>query len=103
MYGAWHDFEAVRPNGTSMSAHIVGPICETGDTFAMDRLIDAVAPGDLAVFRTAGAYGATMASSYNSRGFVAETMVDGDRFAVVADRILPEAITSAERVPDWLE
>jgi len=49
------------------------------------------------------AYGATMASSYNSRGFVAETMVDGDRFAVVADRILPEAITSAERVPDWLE
>ena len=44
-----------------------------------------------------------MASSYNSRGFVAETMVDGDRFAVVADRILPEVISSAERVPEWLK
>jgi len=65
--------------------------------------IDALAAGDLAVFRTAGAYGATMASSYNSRGFVAEVMVDGDQFAVVADRILPEAITSAERVPAWLD
>lgn len=103
MYGAWHDFDAVQPSGERMTAHIVGPICETGDTFAMDREIDAVAAGDLAVFRTAGAYGATMASSYNSRGFVAETMVDGDRFAVVADRILPEVITSAERVPDWLD
>lgn len=103
MYGAWHDFDAAKPSGTKMSSHIVGPICETGDTFAMNREIDAVQPGDLAVFRTAGAYGATMASSYNSRGFVAEVMVDGDRFAVVADRILPEAITSAERVPDWLQ
>ncbi|WP_374282169.1 diaminopimelate decarboxylase [Novosphingobium sp.] len=103
MYGAWHDFDAVWPSGARMSAHIVGPICETGDTFAMDREIDAVQPGDLAVFRTAGAYGATMASSYNSRGFVAEVMVDGDRFAVVADRILPEAISAAERVPDWLD
>lgn len=103
MYGAWHDFDAVAPTGEKMVAHIVGPICETGDTFAMDREIDAVAAGDLAVFRTAGAYGATMASSYNSRGFVAEVMVDGDRFAVVADRILPEAITAAERVPEWLD
>ncbi len=103
MYGAWHDFDAVRPNGSRMAAHIVGPICETGDTFAMDREIDAVEPGDLAVFRTAGAYGATMASSYNSRGFVAEVMVDGDKFAVVADRIVPEAISAAERVPDWLD
>ncbi len=103
MYGAWHDFDAVAPSGEKMLAHIVGPICETGDTFAMDREIDAVAAGDLAVFRTAGAYGATMASSYNSRGFVAEVMVDGDRFAVVADRILPEAISAAERVPEWLD
>ena len=54
------------------------------------------------MFRTAGAYGATMASSYNSRGFVAEVMVDGDRFAVVADRISPHDIMDAERVPDWL-
>ena len=103
MYGAWHDFDGVAPSGERMTANIVGPICETGDTFAMGRDIDAIEAGDLAVFRTAGAYGATMASSYNSRGFVAETMVDGDRFAVVADRILPAVITAAERVPEWLE
>ena len=103
LYDAWHDFDAVRPNGSRMTANVVGPICETGDTFARDREIDALVAGDLAVFRTAGAYGATMASSYNSRGFVAEVMVDGDRFAVVADRILPEEITAAERVPDWIE
>lgn len=103
LYGSWHDFEAVRPSGIRMTGNIVGPICETGDTFATDRETDALEPGDLAVFRTAGAYGATMASSYNSRGFVAEVMVDGDRFAVVADRILPEEIYAAERVPEWLD
>ena len=102
LYGSWHDFEAVRPSNRRMCANIVGPICETGDTFAMGRDIEGVEAGDLAVFRTAGAYGATMASSYNSRGFVAEVMVDGDKYAVVADRILPEEITAAERVPDWL-
>ena len=102
LYGAHHDFEAVAPTGERMTAHIVGPICETGDTFAMDRECDALGAGDLAVFRTAGAYGATMASSYNSRGFVPEVLVDGDRFAVVADRIAPAAIMEAERVPEWL-
>ena len=102
LYGAWHDFDAVEPHGERMIANIVGPICETGDTFARDRDCDAVASGDLAVFRTAGAYGATMASSYNSRGFVAEVMVDGDQFAVVADRIDANAIMDAERVPDFL-
>jgi len=102
LYGAWHDFDAVKPTGERMTANIVGPICETGDTFAMGRETDALVSGDLAVFRTAGAYGATMASSYNSRGFVAEVMVDGSDFAVVADRILPGAIADAERVPDFL-
>jgi diaminopimelate decarboxylase len=102
MYGAYHDFVAVRPRGADMVANIVGPICETGDTFAMGRVCDHLEAGDLAVFRTAGAYGATMASSYNSRGFVAEVLVDGDKFAVVADRIDPGAIMDAERVPEWL-
>ncbi len=102
LYGAWHDYQAVEPNGRSMTANIVGPICETGDTFAMGRECDEVGAGDLAIFRTAGAYGATMASSYNSRGFVAEVLVDGDRFATVADRIPPNRIMDAERVPDWL-
>jgi diaminopimelate decarboxylase len=102
MYGSWHDFEAVRPSGTTTIAHIVGPICETGDTFAMDRECDELKAGEQAVFRTAGAYGATMASSYNSRGFVAEVLVSGDTYAVVADRIPADAIMGAERVPDWL-
>jgi diaminopimelate decarboxylase len=103
LYGSWHDFDAVKPTGERMVGHIVGPICETGDTFAMDRPMDALERGELAVFRTAGAYGATMASSYNSRGFVAEVMVDGDKLASVADRILPAEITAAERVPEWLD
>ena len=103
LYDAWHDFAAVKPAGARMTANIAGPVCESGDTFAMGREIDAVQSGDLAVFRTAGAYGATMASTYNSRALVPEVLVDGDRFAVVADRILPETILAAERIPEWLK
>lgn len=102
LYDAWHDFAAVRPNGKRMTANIVGPICETSDTFAMARDIEEVADGDFAIFRTAGAYGATMANTYNSRALVPEVMVDGDRFAVVAQRIEPATILAAEQVPDWL-
>ena len=102
LYGAHHDIAAVAPTGERTTANVVGPICETGDTFATAREMDALEAGDLAVFRTAGAYGATMASSYNSRGFVPEVLVHGDRFAVVADRISPGAIMDAERVPEWL-
>lgn len=102
MYDAWHDFAAVRPSGERMTANIVGPICESSDTFAMARDIDAVAAGDLAIFRTAGAYGATMANTYNSRALVPEVMVDGDKWAVVADRIEPATILAAEQVPEWL-
>jgi diaminopimelate decarboxylase len=102
MYDAWHDFAAVAPTGQRMTANVVGPICESSDTFAMGRDIDAVKTGDLAVFRTAGAYGATMANTYNSRPLVPEVLVDGDKWAVVADRIEPATILAAERVPDWL-
>ena len=102
LYGAWHDFEAVADTAERVTANIVGPICETGDTFARDRDCPALQAGDLAVFRTAGAYGATMASSYNSRGFVPEVLVSGSEFAVVADRIDAGAIMDAEQVPDWL-
>jgi len=102
LYDAWHDFVAVSPSGQRMTSNIAGPVCESGDTFATARDIDAVASGDLAVFRTAGAYGATMASTYNSRGLVPEVMVSGDRYAVVADRIMPATILDAERVPEWL-
>ncbi|SDA26609.1 diaminopimelate decarboxylase [Sphingomonas sp. NFR15] len=102
MYDAWHDFAAVRPTGARMTANIAGPVCESGDTFAMGRDIDSVESGDLAIFRTAGAYGATMASTYNSRALVPEVLVSGDRYAVVADRIQPETILAAERLPEWL-
>ena len=103
MYDAWHDFAAIHPTGETMVAHIVGPICESSDTFAMGRTIDVVKPGDLGVFRTAGAYGATMANTYNSRALVPEVMVDGDRYAIVAERIEPESVMAAERIPDWLD
>jgi diaminopimelate decarboxylase len=103
LYDAWHDFEAVSPTGERFTANLVGPVCETGDTFAMGREIDTVVAGDLAVFRTAGAYGATMASTYNSRGLVPEVLVSEDRYAVVAERIMPATILDAEHVPDWLK
>ncbi|WP_422056106.1 diaminopimelate decarboxylase [Sphingomonas sp.] len=102
LYDAYHAFEAVEPTGEKFVANIAGPVCETGDTFAMGREIDLVKSGDLAVFRTAGAYGATMASTYNSRALVPEVLVSGDKFAVVADRIQPETIMGAERVPEWV-
>jgi len=102
LYDAWHDFVAVRPSGERFVANIAGPVCESGDTFAKARDIDLVREGDLAIFRTAGAYGATMASTYNSRALVPEVMVDGDRYAVVAERISPKTIMDEERVPEWL-
>ena len=103
LYGAWHDFLAVQPNGDKFTANIVGPICESSDTFAMGREIDVVKKGDLAVFRTAGAYGATMANTYNSRALVPEVMVHGDQWSIVANRIEPATILAAEQVPDWLK
>ena len=103
LYDAWHDFIAVRPDGQRVVDNIVGPICESSDTFAMGRDIDQVKAGDLAVFRTAGAYGATMANTYNSRPLVPEVMVDGSRWAIVANRIDPATILEAESVPDFLE
>ncbi len=102
MYDAYHHFEPVVPNGATQTANIVGPVCESSDTFAMARECGTVAAGDLAIFRSAGAYGATMASTYNSRDLVAEVLVSGDKFAVVADRISAATIMNAERVPEWL-
>ncbi|NBC36460.1 diaminopimelate decarboxylase [Novosphingobium sp. FSY-8] len=103
MYDAWHDFVAVAPTGATMTATVVGPICESSDTFAKRREIDVVKQGDLAAFRTAGAYGATMANTYNSRPLVPEVMVNGDQWAIVANRIEPATILAAEQVPAWLK
>jgi diaminopimelate decarboxylase len=103
LYDAWHRIEAVAPRGGRMVANVVGPVCETGDTFAMARDIDAVEAGDLIVFRTAGAYAAAMASTYNSRPLTPEVMVNGAEWAVVRPRIDIDRLIAADRLPEWLE
>ncbi len=101
LYDAHHHIDAVRPTGKTTTANVVGPVCESGDTFAMARVMDAAEAGDLVVFRTAGAYGAAMSSGYNSRPLTPEVMVDGDRWALVRRRIdLGEA--AAMPLPGWL-
>jgi diaminopimelate decarboxylase len=102
LYDAWHRIEAVRPTGAQRTANVVGPVCETGDTFATSRRMDEVAAGDLVVFRTAGAYAAAMSSTYNSRPLTPEVLVDGSRWAVVRPRIEVEELIAVDRVPDWL-
>lgn len=102
LYDAHHDFAAVRPSGETFTANVAGPVCESTDVFAKNREIDRVKSGDLAVLLSAGAYGATMASTYNSRDLVPEVLVSGDRFAVVAPRIPAESIMDQEPIPDWL-
>lgn len=102
LYDAWHRIEAVRPTGRTRTANVVGPVCETGDTFATGRQMDEVAAGDLVVFRTAGAYAAAMASTYNSRPLTPEVLVNGNHWAVVRPRVGVDALIAADRIPDWL-
>ena len=102
LYDAWHAIDAVAPKGTRMTANVVGPVCETGDTFATGRDMDGVQTGDLVVFRTAGAYAATMASTYNSRPLTPEVMVSGGQWAVVRERQDVESLIHGDRIPDWL-
>jgi diaminopimelate decarboxylase len=102
LYDAWHEIGAVEPKGAKMTTTVVGPVCESGDTFATAREMDEVAADDLVVFRTAGAYGAAMANSYNSRPVTAEVLVDGDRWAVVRKRIEVAELIAGDTIPDWL-
>ena len=81
---------------------VVGPICETGDRFAEQRPLPPVKPGDLVAFCTAGAYGAVMSSTYNTRLPAAEVLVRGDRFDVVRPRPSYDHIIGLDKVPDWL-
>jgi len=101
LYDAWHNIRAVRPKGDQFEANVVGPVCETGDTFAMQRGMDRVEEGDRVAFMTAGAYAATMASTYNSRPLTPEVMVSGDKWAVVRARQPVEALIAADSVPEW--
>ncbi|KPF73741.1 diaminopimelate decarboxylase [alpha proteobacterium AAP81b] len=102
LYNAWHDIVALRPAADRITATVVGPVCESGDTFAEDRDIHAVAAGDRIAFLTAGAYGATMASTYNSRPLVPEVMVNGVDWAVVSARNEPAAMQALDSVAPWL-
>ncbi|WP_324805721.1 diaminopimelate decarboxylase [Sphingomonas sp. LY29] len=101
LYDAYHHIDAVRPTGERMTAHVVGPVCESGDTFAMAREMDSAKEGDLIVFRTAGAYGAAMSSGYNSRPITAEVLVEGDRWALVR-RAIDLDRAAATPLPGWL-
>lgn len=96
MYEAWMDVRPVAPRpGTTQTYDVVGPICESGDWLARDRDL-AVAEGDLLVVMSAGAYGMSMASNYNSRGRAAEVMVDGDRAIEIRRRETPQELFAAE-------
>lgn len=106
MYEAWHDIvPIVEPApGTAPAIYdIVGPVCESGDTFAKGREMPAVRANDLVAFRSAGAYGAVMASEYNSRPLIPEVLVDGNQFAVIRARPTYEEMIARDTVPLWLE
>jgi diaminopimelate decarboxylase len=81
---------------------VVGPICESGDSFARGRLLPPIEAGDLVTFAMAGAYGASMASNYNARPLAAEVMVRGDRFETVRPRQSLQDLFATERAPTWL-
>ena len=105
MYGAWHDILplAAPPEGAEYRpADVVGPVCETTDKFADERLLPPLEAGDLVAFCEAGAYGAVMASTYNGRPLVPEVLVRGSRFDVVRARPTFEEDLALERLPDWL-
>ena len=101
-YNAFHRIEAVAPRGGREVVDVVGPVCESGDFLALDREVDAALPGDLMAVRSAGAYGYSMASNYNSRPRAAEVLVDGDRFAVISARESYADLIRQERLlPEW--
>jgi len=102
LYGVYHDIQAVVPRPGEMVATVVGPVCETGDMFAEGRTITPVQEGDLVCLMTAGAYGATMAGTYNSRPLVPEVLVDGARYSVIRARQTIEELVGADLVPEWL-
>jgi diaminopimelate decarboxylase len=106
MYDAHHDIRPVNEPAAGVDYalyDVVGPVCETGDTFARQRPLPPLAEGDLIAFATAGAYGATMSSTYNSRPLVPEVLVKGDQFAVVRARPSYEQMFALESVPEWVE
>ncbi len=105
MYDAWHDIiPVVEPlaGGETRPVDIVGPVCESGDTFAKQRMMPPLGAGDLVAFRSAGAYGAVMASEYNSRPLIPEVLVKDDQFAVIRRRPTFDEMINRDTIPEWL-
>ena len=103
MYDAYHDIRPVTVRGGALSPYdVVGPVCETGDTFTRDRDLPPLEANDLIAFMSAGAYGASMSSEYNSRPLVPEVLVDGTRFAVVRPRPSYDEMLARETLAEWL-
>jgi diaminopimelate decarboxylase len=103
LYDAFHDIRPVAALKNETATYdVVGPVCETGDTFTRDRDMPVMEAGDLVAFMSAGAYGAVMASEYNSRPLVAEVLVRGEEYAIVRPRPTYEAMMAREPIPAWL-
>ncbi|EKE44133.1 diaminopimelate decarboxylase [Oceaniovalibus guishaninsula JLT2003] len=105
MYGAHHDIVPLvqpAPGVDRAAVDIVGPVCESGDTFARARPMPPLGEGDLVAFRSAGAYGAVMASEYNSRPLIPEVLVDRDQFAVIRARPTIDEMIERDTIPAWL-
>lgn len=105
LYDAHHEIGAVDEalqNGSTMMADVVGPVCETGDYLAQNRAVPMVTEGDLLVVYSAGAYGATLASTYNTRPLISEVLVDGDKFAVIRKRPSYDELLGQDELPEWL-
>jgi len=105
LYDAYHEIEPVKAPGAAYSEaayDVVGPICESGDTFTKSRELPEMAAGDLLVMHSAGAYGAAQASQYNTRPLVPEVLVNGDKYEVIRERPTIEEVLRNERLPSWL-
>lgn len=105
MYDAYHDIiPVVEPAAGVERApmDVVGPVCESGDTFARQRMMPPLAAGDLVAFRSAGAYGAVMSSEYNSRPLIPEILVKEDQFAVIRRRPTFDDLINRDTIPEWL-
>ncbi|MCA0962849.1 diaminopimelate decarboxylase [Salipiger bermudensis] len=105
MYEAHHDIVPVIEPEAGLEQRpfdIVGPVCESGDTFAKGRMMPALGAGDLVAFRSAGAYGAVMSSEYNTRALIPEVLVKGDQFAVIRRRPSFDEIINRDSLPEWL-
>jgi diaminopimelate decarboxylase len=103
MYEAFHEIRPLREaKGAAREAmDVVGPVCETGDTFTRDRDLPPLGADDLVAFMTAGAYGAVMSSMYNARALIPEVLVRGDRFEVVRRRWKLNEQLALEKLPEW--